>query len=160
MKFERILVPVDFTPGTRDAVRHARAIAQQFGSAVHLLYALPAPDTPHWNAWFNGAKATSAPERVHAVHRLAAVIVGERLDPRRTTGVLRIGQADEVIRRYANEIEADLIVMGTHGDRESAAPIGQVAASVLNQARCAVLTVPRTTADVLEIADNLERLAG
>ena len=71
------------------------------------------------------------------------MIVSQRLDPFRTTGLVRIGCAEEVIAEYADEIHADLIVMGLHGDRFAPnARVGQVVERVLGNVRCPVLTIP------------------
>lgn len=160
MKVRRILVPVDFSAGSHDAVRHARAIARQFGSTLSVLYALPAADVPAWALQFFGRDLppSDAGDRARALHRLAALIVAERLDPLRTTGLVRAGRPDEVITQYAKEIDADLIVMGTHGEHEGTPVVGDVVRRVLNAAPCAVLTVPASAIGVRQLARPLLEL--
>ena len=76
-------------------------------------------------------------------HRLAAVIASHQLDPFHTTGIVRKGVPDEVILAYADEIDADLIVMGIHGeDQTPPHSPGRVIERVLGAARCPVLAVP------------------
>ena len=40
----RILVPVDFSAGSEEAVRYAAALAADSGSEIHLLHVLPPPE--------------------------------------------------------------------------------------------------------------------
>jgi universal stress protein A len=138
MRLRRILVPVDFSPGSRGAVQYARGIAAQFGSYVHVLHAI----TPGTSRPCNPSLAPLA-SRMRALHHLSALMAAENLDPFHTTGVVRLGPADEVIARYADEIHADLIVMGLHGDhRSSDRGVGDIAARVLDRTECPVLAVP------------------
>src|ERR1044071_6790912 len=71
------------------------------------------------------------------VNATDAVVVAESGDPQVT------------ILDYAVSMEADLIVMGTHGRRGfKRLLLGSVTEAVLREAPCPVLTVPRhTTAD-------------
>ena len=56
--------------------------------------------------------------------------------------MLRTGDARDVIIRACEEINADLIVMGTHGRRGvSRALLGSVAESIVRTAPCPVLTI-------------------
>jgi nucleotide-binding universal stress UspA family protein len=56
--------------------------------------------------------------------------------------VLRTGDARDVICQTASEVEADLIVMGTHGRRGlSRALLGSVAEYVVRTSKIPVLTV-------------------
>jgi nucleotide-binding universal stress UspA family protein len=56
--------------------------------------------------------------------------------------VLRTGDTRDTIRHVADEVHADLIVMGTHGRRGvSRALLGSIAEMVVRTAPCPVLTV-------------------
>ena len=56
--------------------------------------------------------------------------------------VLRTGDARDSIIQAAEELHADLIVMGTHGRRGvSRALLGSIAETVVRSAPCPVLTV-------------------
>ncbi len=54
------------------------------------------------------------------------------------------GHTKDEILELATSIKADLIVLGTHGAKGFAALLGSTASSVLNGAKCDVLTVPLT----------------
>ena len=60
--------------------------------------------------------------------------------------MLRTGDAREVILHTAEEIGADMIVMGTHGRRGvGRALLGSVAESVVRTSPCPVLTIRRAS---------------
>ena len=139
-----ILVPVDFSAGSAAALEHARDLAEMFDSDIHVFHVTAASEVPAWAQELFGTqlRPLEAQHRLHTLDRLALMIVAHRLNPRRTKAQLRVGCAEETIARYADEIRADLVVMGVHGDcHMPQAPVGQVVERVLGQVHCPVLTV-------------------
>jgi universal stress protein A len=62
--------------------------------------------------------------------------------------VIREGKPADEVLAAARELEADLIVMGTHGrSRLSHLLLGSTAEAVVRQATCPVLTVPKKPAE-------------
>jgi universal stress protein A len=144
-KVRTILVPVDFSEGSLAAVRHARELADVFHSDIHLLHVTRGPDAPPWAMELFGSQLRPVEEqhRLAALDQLATLIVSQQLDPFRTTGLVRIGCAEDVIAAYAEEVHADLVVMGLHGDRFlPGLRVGQVVERVLGSVSCPVLTIP------------------
>jgi nucleotide-binding universal stress UspA family protein len=140
-----ILVPVDFAEGSLAALQHARELAAMFNSNVHLLHVAPGFEMPDWANELFGSKARSmeARKRLEGLDKLATLIACHRFDPYTTTGLVRTGCAEQVIADYANEIRADLIVMGVHGDRTVATEaVGHVMERVLGRVECPVLAIP------------------
>jgi nucleotide-binding universal stress UspA family protein len=140
-----ILVPIDFSEGSLAAVRHARELGDVFHSHIHLLHVAPGPDAPKWALELFGSQLRPVQEqhRLQALDQLATVIVSLQLDPFRTTGLVRNGCAEQVITEYADEIHADLVVMGLHGDHFiPQVRVGQVVERVLGNVRCPVLAIP------------------
>ena len=153
-KVQTILVPIDFSEGSLAAVRHARELAEVFRSHVHLLHVASDPDAPRWalELFSTQLQPVNEQHRLAALDQLATVIVSLRLDPFRTTGLVRSGCAEDVIAQYADEINADLIVMGLHGEHVNpASRVGRVVERVLGQVRCPVLTVPEEHVPVLRL---------
>lgn len=149
-----ILVPVDFSDGSLAAVRHARELADIFHSHVHLLHVASGPDAPAWAIEFFAAQLRPVEEhrRMQTLDQLATLVVKLRLDPLRTTGLVRTGCAEEAIAQYADELHADLIIMGSHGERFiPQLRIGQVTERVLGLAKCPVITVPEDRNAVVHV---------
>jgi nucleotide-binding universal stress UspA family protein len=159
-----ILVPVDFSEGSLAAVRHARELAAVFQSHIHLLHVVTGPDAPRWafELFATQLRPLEEQRRIKALDQLATVIVSQQLDPFRTTGLVRAGCAETVIAEYADEIHADVIIMGLHGDHFIPhLRVGQVVERVLGRVSCPVLTVPEDRLPVtrLDVPSHLRECA-
>lgn len=141
-----ILVPTDFNELATAALGHAVEIAKATGAAIRVIYV----DRFHPPAEFTAAQADAIVEALAQSRRLA----GEEL--KRYASALvpdSVPLATEVIEGLpvdsivaeAEEHQADLIVMGTHGRGGlSRVLLGSVAEGVLRQTRRPVLTVRQT----------------
>jgi nucleotide-binding universal stress UspA family protein len=135
-----ILVPTDFSTAAEAALDEALALATALGASVYLLHAYQLP-------------ITGVPDPVVLAEidqRVLAWALGELdacIGRRKDRGVtivplLRQGDARQAALDVAEEISADLIVMGTHGRHGVArALIGSVAEAVVRTSRVPVLTV-------------------
>ena len=141
--FSKILVPVDFSAYTDEIVQHAMAIAQKFGSSLHLIHVVPSMD------YFTPYESFMAVENVAAVQKAIEAEVEGQLDgaARKITGIavtkaIRTGAASIEIIDYARSAQIDLIVMGTHGRGAlEHILIGSVAEKVVRKSPCPVLTI-------------------
>lgn len=138
---KRILVPTDLSEGAEQALDYACELARMLGAEIHLLnvVAIPSLGVPEL-----GVAMTSTiidqlvTENQTALDRLAQTRCTAQLGQ----VLIRVGDPRDVIERIAEELGADLIVMGTHGRRGiSRALLGSVAETVVRSAPCAVLTV-------------------
>ena len=137
---ECILVPVDFSDCSLDALEYATVVAQQAKASLLLLHVLEPVSygldftlghsrTHHLevSTW------TKRLEELAASHQQSHVPVESRL---------RGGLPADSILDSAQTLPCDLIVMGTHGRRGiSHALSGSVAEAVLRKARCPVIAV-------------------
>jgi len=141
--YEKILVPVDFTLHSSEAIRRAVDLAQHYGAALTLIYVYEPLDyaLPEGYALYTPEQAGRLMEefkdRLRALVRdVEAMGVGAV-----ESHVLNGGAAVEIVN-YAQEHGFDLIVMGTHGRTGlSHLLMGSVAERVLRTAHCPVLTV-------------------
>lgn len=138
-KIEKILVPLDFSPASVEALDYAVSIAKQFQAAIHLAHVYP-PD-----------EASSAAGAGHLLFQSAEAI--ERLNEE-LTGIhqkhvptfrpenchIRGGQPYQEIVRLAREIDADLIVLATRGHSGlKHLLLGSTAERVVRSGPCPVL---------------------
>jgi nucleotide-binding universal stress UspA family protein len=142
----RVLCAVDFSAPSLRALHHAAAAATWYDADLHVLYVAPPPlpiAVPLMVVAARGV-APSGPDDLlaPALQELEAFVARAAL-PRRPTLIVREGPAVGAILRYAGEITADLIVVGSHG-REGLthALFGSTAERVLHKAPCPVLVVP------------------
>ncbi len=140
--FKRILVPTDFTETSERAIDMAIALAERLGASVTLMhsYEIPIMGFP------DGALVATADIATRIADASRAALdsaVDKRQGAKvKVDGILRDGVAWEEINRIADEIDADLVVIGTHGRRGLArALLGSVAENVVRTSRRPILTI-------------------
>jgi len=148
MKLQRILVPVDFSDTSRQALEWALELAGKFDAAVEVLYVWTPPHyfspelmvaAPGWSAMSVETYARSEAEKDMEKFMSSLKAPGLRVTHR-----IEVGSAAPTIVRWAGESHADLIVMGTHGlTGLTRVLLGSVAQEVLPRAPCPVMTVKR-----------------
>lgn len=139
--FERILVPTDLTDFTDAAMAHAFLFQDKLGSKVTMLHA----DEISWLAAEHpvGYYIDHVPEAKRELQeRLAAFALRYAGAGRAITTHFIDDQPAHAICVYAEEMDADLIVMATHARRGlSRAVLGSVTQRVLRDTTRPVLTV-------------------
>ncbi|HKA92026.1 MAG TPA: universal stress protein [Haliangiales bacterium] len=145
--YKKILVATDLTPASEPAVRAALELAKILGAHVTALHVLDAPlESTKWflpdSPEMQSLRAAIAREEntIHA--ELAAQIGALAHGAANIHAIVRRGNPVDVIRDVAEEIGADLLVLGTHGRRGiQHALLGSVAERVVRTATQAVLTI-------------------
>jgi nucleotide-binding universal stress UspA family protein len=139
----RILVPVDFSSNAEQALDYAIELAGKLGATIHVLNVI---GIPVFGVPELGVAVTSA--TMDSMVRDNQTALDKLVASRKSTGVkfsdpiLRTGDARDVILQTAEEIGADLIVMGTHGRRGlSRALLGSVTEMVVRTSNVPVLTI-------------------
>lgn len=141
--YERILVPLDGSDLAEAALRHAEALALQFGAAVVLLrviispYSIVAPDLV-----LAGTDPDLDQLAAHAEQYLRAIASEFRRKGIPVQATLTEGPVAEAILNHAEALDVHLIVMSTHGrGGVSRWVYGSVAERVLQGATCPVLLI-------------------
>ena len=162
LKVRHILVPTDFSPISRKALRYARPLAKRFGARITLLHVV-APVTyeadygygPVTRCIFDEAAVRSARRRLGSIAR-------SKCQTTRQTTVVRSGYAPDEIFNAARKLRTDLIVIG-----ESPAPRAEpntaltTAEKTLRNAPCPVVVVRDSGAELLKrTKDGLIRQIG
>src|SRR5678815_589500 len=137
-----ILVPTDFSETAARALDYASALAAKLGARIHVVHVIgiPALGIPEL-----GVALTSV--TIDSLVRDNQAALDRLVDSRRNQAtfgdvLLRTGDPRDMILQAANEVHADLIVIGTHGRRGLArALLGSVAEEVVRTAPCPVVTV-------------------
>jgi nucleotide-binding universal stress UspA family protein len=150
LRFQSILVPIDFSEPSREARAHAEALAAETGARLIFLHVVEPSQVVEQSLFFGqtGFTIPSTEEdlsrRINLLERFHAYRIPDSEFP--VEYRLREGEATDEILRVADETGCDLIVLGTHGrtgmDRLWR---GGVAESVLRRAHCPVLIVKEST---------------
>ena len=149
LAISRILVPVDFSPHSEEALRYATALADRLGASVDVLHVVEEPVA--MLAWSSAIDMPNAPalrdtlveEATRHLERYQALAASPGV-PMLTA--VRVGQPVHAITEYVRTTGVDLVVMGTHGrGGHAAAFMGSVAARMVRHAPCPVLTLHSDT---------------
>ncbi|MEO8875110.1 MAG: universal stress protein [Polyangiaceae bacterium] len=138
----KILVPIDFSPGSSLIVDHAIALAKSLNASVTLLTIFEAANPMSGIVPGSDDGNDNLTARGNAERRLQGMIAAAAApDVRVETDVQEGSPVDTIVRRASAE-KYDLIVMGTHGRSGIAHMLmGSVAEAVLRRAPCPVMTL-------------------
>jgi nucleotide-binding universal stress UspA family protein len=152
IEMSRILCPIDFSDHSRRALDHAVAIARWYESAITVLHVYaPVPV-----AAFGPNHVEIPPMILTSVDRDQLLSDVKRFaDAEAAPGVtieaaVREGAPARTIVDEADSMQADLLVMGTHGRSGfERLMLGSVTEKVLRKATCPVMTVPAHLPDAV-----------
>ena len=137
-----ILVAVDFSEPSDRALEAAIQLARSLGARLHVVHSfeLPIPAVSPYEVAIPVAYLEET--RNAASERLAAAVAAAREAGVETGSQMGEGPAASAIVDAAQEVSADLIVVGTHGHTGlKHLVLGSVAERTVRHAPCSVLTV-------------------
>ena len=140
-KLKQILVPIDFSDASLKALRYAVPFAEQFGATLSLVHIIEpmafASDVPYAPPVVSDEEAEEAARKKlfslasHEIQKLVQVKVH-----------VRSGTAFVEILDAARSLEADLVIIATHGYTGlKHFLLGSTAERIVRHAHCPVLTV-------------------
>jgi nucleotide-binding universal stress UspA family protein len=147
ISIHRILCPVDFSEASRRALEHAAALARWYEARLFALHVVPlVPTTLSFPPAISAA--TMEPVPPEAFHAELRRFVAPAADTVPAETVVMSGDPARTVLEQARALEADLVVLGTHGRSGfERLVLGSVAEKVLRRATCPVLTVPPAVAE-------------
>ena len=137
-----VLVPVDFSAGSHEALRHGKALAAERGAPLHVFHVVEWPSSPP--PYLAKLRFPHIREILQsAQEELDRFVAGTPGPAAPTTAFVQAGGfVGGSVVEYARTVGASLLVLATHGrtgfDRLT---MGSVAESVLRSASCPVLAL-------------------
>ena len=152
MQAKNILVGIDFSEPSEAALQLATSVGRETGATIHLVHIIK----PH-TLYRVDAKYGEVPPfpELDDMQPVFEKVVPS--DPKVSCQhwLLSSDYIAKNILQLADEKHADLILMGTHGRTGiSRVLVGSVAAEVLRQAKCPVLTVKHPLVELVEPAED------
>jgi nucleotide-binding universal stress UspA family protein len=144
LTLKTIVVPVDFSQPSNNALRYAIRLADQFGSILRLVHVVE--PAPFLNDLPNVALIRSDAELAKAAKVKLQALAQDEIDELITVyPEVRIGKPYQEIVAAAKVGDADLIVIATHGYTGLKHTfLGSTAERVVRHAHCPVLVVRQT----------------
>ncbi|HVZ65583.1 MAG TPA: universal stress protein [Lacunisphaera sp.] len=135
-RLRRLLVPLDFSGKSRQALRYAVPLAQKFSACIHLVHVLPTP--------LKAEQENLPARRQQAIKRLGQMSQ-QLLPPRlRSENAVLVGRPAAQILALAEDNNVDLIVLTTKARSGlKRALVGSTAEAIMRHAHCPVMTVRR-----------------
>lgn len=137
-----LLVPTDFSVAAEAALDHAIALASRLDAKVYVLHAYQLPVVGYPDGMLLPEADIDSRVVSWAQSELSACVARRKASGLDLVPILKRADPRAAVLSVAEEVSADLIVMGTHGRRGIArALIGSVAESVVRTSPVPVLTV-------------------
>ena len=137
--YTRILTAVDLTEDSDEVAERARAIARNNGAVLHLMHVIEPLSFAYGGDIpmdFSGIQ-----DEIHQQASAQLETFGEKHAIPASARHVVLGQPEVEIHAMAEELDADLIVVGSHGRYGLALLMGSTANGVLHGASCDVLAV-------------------
>jgi universal stress protein A len=139
----RILIPIDFSAYSKEALQYAVPFARKFKAELILLHVVePAIYPADFNFGQVGIPSIEDELRGKAVEELSKLVEKETKRRARSSIMVRVGKPFIEIINAAKEENIDLIIMATHGHSGIEQILfGSTAERVVRKSHCPVLTV-------------------
>ena len=146
--FKKILCPVDLKPRSKMALRKALNIAHQFNSKLILLYVHEEFLSKKRMIMSRISVASLSDEfkkiALKAKDDMKTLLKELESDDIECEYILRDGHPSVIINKLVDELNIDMVIMGTNGrDSLSDIIIGTTAQKVIQGSKCPVLVVPK-----------------
>lgn len=144
-----VLVAFDFSDTSLSALNYGKNLARSFGSRLHVIHVADVISTSAAQFYPEGPADPEAKAGGLALEQLQTVLTAEAAPG--ATPAVRVARDPAIeIVRYAKEIQAGMIVIGTHGRTGvSRLLMGSVAEHVVRTAPCPVLVVRPTAQELV-----------
>jgi universal stress protein A len=139
-QYNHILVAVELDPSCDDLpTRKAVDLAKSFGATVTLVHAVEHMSS--YGAAYGIAAGADIEEMLLENAKQAMTKLGNLMQIPQSQQVIQLGPAKLVILDEAEKLNADLIVLGSHGRHGMRLLLGSTANAVLHHSKCDVLAV-------------------
>ncbi|KFK96438.1 MULTISPECIES: universal stress protein [unclassified Serratia (in: enterobacteria)] len=140
--YKTILVPVDIAEDvlTEHALKHVEYLAKMSGAKVHFFHALP-DASAFVTAYSFGLKEFENQAEVKAIEGLKKIMAEIDLPLESLAYTISFGSPRDEVLQLAEEIEADLIVIGSRRPSVKTYLLGSNAAAIVRHAKTSVMVI-------------------
>lgn len=140
--YQKVLAAVDLSAESESIIKRAMAVVPE-SAQLTVLHVVESFESLYvGDDWFGGGlNAIELQENIEQQRRehLEKLLASLKLS--KEAGVVLSGSPAAEIRNYAQEVEADLVVVGTHGRHGLELLLGSISNGVLHGTPCDVLAV-------------------
>lgn len=139
---KKIVVPIDFLENTEHLVDYAGELSRKFDAELYLVHVIPMGYSlgADMTVRYSDMKEDKYKKSVEELMQRLVSVTGK--DGIRCRGKVLIGDPAEEIVEYIDDVEADLVVISTHGSKGlEKILLGSVTTRVVKRANCPVLSI-------------------
>jgi len=139
--YQHILLAIDFSEHGNEVASKAKSLAKASQADLSIVYVLdniPMPDTSYGTII---SLTEDSDNELLEIEKAKFIEIADQLGVAQTNRWLIWGAPKQEITELAEQMRADLIVVGSHGRHGLALLLGSTANAVLHHARCDVLAV-------------------
>ena len=138
--YSHILLALELSPKTDQyIIKKTKILSSQFKSKVSLIHSVE--QLANFGAAYSMAGGIDLEMILLKEAKKILAKIGKVLSVPASQQIVKIGPAKRNIIDYANQVGADLIVMGSHGKAGIRLLLGSTTQAVLHSAKCDVLAV-------------------
>jgi nucleotide-binding universal stress UspA family protein len=113
-RVKRILVTTDFSEHSKRVVQYAFQLKRILGASIYMMYVIETPKAIEFGIKQGHLTDTMGKMRDWAANQLLNLTPDEFINDSRVVRMVEVGSASDRIADVANEIGADLTILGTH----------------------------------------------
>ena len=133
--YKHILLATDLSNENKDTLEKARKIVDMFSAKFSIMHAVE----PIVNYGYVGI--TDLEDQLVTEAKQALAKIGSSLNVAPEDQWIAVGPAKREILSMAEELKADLIIIGSHSEHGLADLLGSTTNGVLHQSHCDILTI-------------------
>ena len=136
--YKTILITTDLQESSHEVLREAASIASKFNADIYILHVIEPPASTVYAASLGFAEYTNpVPDDAKVVLNT----LGDELNIPPERQLVKVGPVKTLIYEVAQQLAADLIIVGSHTKKVFEDLVGTTANAVVQGAQCDVLTV-------------------
>lgn len=142
--YDRIVIPTDGSDEAKKAAEHGVELASTLGATVHTLYVMDLPGVPRALSIRDDEEAIREEYEQYGQQVTSEVCDMAAEADVECVAAIKSGSVHEEIVRYADEEDADVIVMGTEYQGRFGGLLGSTAGKVVRTATVPVISTKMT----------------
>ncbi len=141
LHYKHVLIATDLTQGSKKVANHAKFIADQSEAKLSIVHVVEHAPSIYGSGQFSHALDINLEEQIRSQANEAMIEIAELVGIPGSERHLKQGTPKEGVLETANALNADLIVVGTHGRKGLKVLLGSTSNAILHSASCDVLVV-------------------
>ena len=135
--YQKVLFATDFAEDSHQIAAKAKTIADSFGAEIHLIHVVAS--MPEYSIGY--MMSPDVERRMQDEATAALCKMGDHVNVPADHQYIDIGSPKNLILAKAETIDADLIIVGSHGHHGWGILLGSTAGAIMHNANCDIIVI-------------------